>query len=186
GSTVSAYPTLWFYLPYSVTETRLAELRVEEHQGQYIFDRTIATITQASAGVIGISLPPGKMAPLEVGEPRYFKFVIRCDPQDSSANKFVSITVQRIPLSPLLQDQLTRASFQEKVKLYGNAGIWFETVTTVAEGLQQSPTDSTLRPIWTRFLRDLNLPPRDPQPIITLTDPSQAQQLSFPQKSVKP
>ncbi|MGA7932216.1 MAG: DUF928 domain-containing protein, partial [Kovacikia sp.] len=90
GSTVSAYPTLWFYLPYSVTETRPAELRIEEHQGQYIFDRTIATITQASVGVIGISLPPGKIAPLEVGEPRYFKFVIRCDPQDSSANKFVS------------------------------------------------------------------------------------------------
>ncbi|UBF26662.1 DUF928 domain-containing protein [Kovacikia minuta CCNUW1] len=162
GSTVSTHPTLWFYLPYEINENRPAELRIEERQNTYRLDRTIVTLTKAPAGVIGVPLPPDQVAPLKVGEPRYFTFVIRCDPKDSSANKFVGISVERVPLSPALRNQLETASPNEQVNLYGNAGIWFETLTIVAQSLQRSPADSKLRTIWTQFLKDFNLPPREP------------------------
>jgi hypothetical protein len=160
GATVSEFPTLWFYLPYEISKTRPAELRVEEHDSNqnYIFDTTILTLTNASPGIIGIRVPQNAVAPLSINGQRYFTFVVRCDPSDSSTNKFVSVSVERIPLNSALMTQLKTSPPKQQAALYETAGIWFETVTTLAELIQKSPGDRSLQASWVRLLKEANLP----------------------------
>ncbi len=122
GATASKFPTLWFYLPYQITEARPAELRVEERDANqdYIFDKTVLTLTNASPGIVGIRVPQNAVSPLPINGQHYFTFVVRCDPSDSSTNKFVSVSVERIPLTSALVTQLKTAtpkSRQRSMKL---------------------------------------------------------------------
>ncbi|MBL1178131.1 DUF928 domain-containing protein [Pantanalinema sp. GBBB05] len=154
--TTSAYPTLWVYLPYELTPERPAELRLEiPATGQYVTQRTVLRLTAVKAGIIGIQIPATE-APLKVGQRTDWTFVVRCDPNDFSANKFVNLSVQRIEVARSLQQQLAIATPIDRVALYAEAGIWENALTTLANLRQQFLKQSDLTADWAQLLGAIN------------------------------
>lgn len=155
--TTSAYPTIWFYLPYDLTPERPAELRLETPtMGNYVTQRTVLRLTQAKSGVIGIQIPATE-APLNVGQRMDWTFVVLCDPNDFSANKFVNLSVQRIEMPQSLQQQLAIAAPIKQVAVYASAGIWENALTTLATLRRQFPNQSDLAADWAQLLDAINL-----------------------------
>lgn len=156
--TTSAYPTLWFYLPYELTPERPAELRLElPTTGDYVTQRTVLRLTEAKPGIIGIQVPMTE-APMQVGQRADWTLVVQCDPRDFSANKFVNLSVQRIAVTKALQQQLAIAAPIDQVAIYTSAGIWENALTTLATLRQQSPNQSELATDWSQLLGAINLP----------------------------
>jgi hypothetical protein len=156
--TTSSYPTLWFYLPYSLTPERPAELRLEvPATGKYVTQKTVLRLTQAQPGIIGIQVPTVE-GPMKIGQRTDWTFVVLCDTRDFSANKFVNLSVQRIEAPQSLQQQLANTLPIDQAVLYAGAGIWENALTTLATLRSQTPNQSDMIAAWAQLLGAINLP----------------------------
>lgn len=167
GSTSSDHPTFWFYLPYSLTPNRPAELVVEEPDPQdsrYTQQRSIVRLTQAQPGVISIRLPKTE-APLAYDRFYSWKFVVHCNPLDSSENQFVDVSMVRLTMPPSLAAQLEKRSDLDKAKLYLNAGFWDESITILGNLRRQDPKNPTIEAAWKNLLKTINLEDISAQPV---------------------
>lgn len=156
--TVDPHPNLWFYLPYDLTSDRPAELRLEQpSQGsRYVTQRTVLRLTGVRAGIIGIQVPETEPS-LEVGDTADWTFVVLCDPEDASSNKFVNLSVQRVELHRSLQRQVSGSSGFDRVDLYSRAGLWENTLTALAS-LSQVAAGDELAANWAELLRAIGAP----------------------------
>jgi hypothetical protein len=175
GTTTAAYPTFWFYLPYALTPDRPAELLVERPDPtdpRYTQQRLLMQVTAVPAGVVGLRLPPTE-APLTVNQPYHLKLVVRCNPQDASANQFVDATIVRLPVPASLQQQVQTASPREQARLYASAGFWEDAVTTLATLRRQAPQNAQLATAWETLLAEVELTPIANRPIVNCCEPKQ-------------
>ncbi len=160
GRTREARPTVWVYVPYTLSPKLPAELRLREQDanGQPI-NTTIARLTEASPGVIGLRFPPGKT--LKTNQIYYWSFVVLCDPNDSSANQFVKAAIQRISPTPTLANQLQTAKPFERATLYAQAGLWYDALTQLAGLRQANPQEAMLLQDWNALLTHIGLDSND-------------------------
>jgi hypothetical protein len=169
GLTTSDYPTLWFYVPYDLTPDRPARLVLEtpEPGTQYMMQQTVLEITHLKAGIVGIPIPKNQ-APLQVGQRAHWTLTILCNPKDAAANKYADLSLQRVALDPRLQQQLATATPQERVELYGSAGLWENTLTALAQLRRAAPGDRPLTIDWQDLLQAANLPELAGKPVSNL------------------
>ncbi len=169
GLTTSEYPTLWFYLPYALTLDRPARLVVETSElgTNYMTQQTVLEITNLKAGIVGIPIPKSQ-APLQIGQRANWTLTILCNPQDAAANKYVDVSLQRVAADPTLQQQLATATLEQRVELYGAAGLWENTLTTLAQLRHAAPNDRTLAADWQDLLQTANLSGLATQPMTYL------------------
>ncbi|MBD1881572.1 DUF928 domain-containing protein [Coleofasciculus sp. FACHB-T130] len=155
GVTVTGYPTLFFYIPKNPPQT--AELMVWDVEGKQVVYETTFKISQ-NPGVVSVSLPEqAGIKPLQVGKTYRFSFALLCDPKDRGSNILVEGWIRRNELSATLANQLQQASPQERPAIYAKAGIWYETLTTLAELRRDRPNDSTLAAAWEDLLKSVGL-----------------------------
>jgi Domain of Unknown Function (DUF928) len=155
----SAYPTLWFYVPYAITPQRPAELRLESPDPAdpaYRQQRTVVRLTQASAGVVGIPFPKTEQA-LRPNQEYDFQLVVRCDERDASINQFVNFAVMRQVLQPGTQKQLVSSTTSDRLRLYPTLGLWDEALSTLVSLRRQNPSDRQLKSEWQKLLETLDL-----------------------------
>ena len=176
GLTVTERPTFWFYFPYSLTPARPVEFILKDDQDNIIYQTELSE-SGTTPGVVGFKLPD-TVPSLEVNKRYNWFFTIACDAKDSASsdeeepNKiFVSGWVERVPLNSTLQRQLEQATPQQQARLYANAGIWHEAVTTLAALRRQNPNDATLKQEWANLLRSVNLEAIAPEPITSMLTP---------------
>ncbi len=65
--------------------------------------------------------------------------------------------IRRIEPSPELKTQLEKVTPLERAALYGKAGIWFDTVGTLAELKRAQPEDAILADVWKQLLGSVGL-----------------------------
>lgn len=172
--TVDPHPTLWFYLPYDLTGDRPAELRLEQAaQGpRYVTQRTVLRLTGVKAGIIGVQVPETEPA-LEVGATANWTFVVLCDPEDASSNKFVNLSVQRVELRRSLQRQIKGSSGVDRVDLYSRAGLWENALTTLASLPREAASNHELATHWADLLTAIGVPTElSQQPVYWLSSRS--------------
>lgn len=179
GLTVTDHPTFWFYFPYSLTSARPVEFILKDDKDNIIYQTELSE-SGTTPGVVGFKLPD-TVPPLEVNKRYNWFFTIACDSNNSTSsdleepNKiFVSGWVERVPLNSALQRQLEQATPRQQARLYANAGIWHEAVTTLAELRRQNPNDATLRQEWANLLRSVDLAAIAPEPITSMLTPKQS------------
>jgi len=157
GLTVAAYPTFFYYLPE--TSTRQVEFLLVDEEERELYSTTLAV--SGEPGVIGLSLPSDEgIPPLEVGRSYHWYFSIVCNPGefDKSRDPIVEGWIRRVELSStLLAEKLEGATLRDRAALYAADGIWYETISTLAELRQTNPGDRALASTWSNLLHSVGL-----------------------------
>lgn len=192
--TTQAYPTLWFYLPYTIGAPSSSagtakagkpvppaiELRLEEKDADddAYSQRTIMTLSHAKAGIVGFPLTPESLqTPLEVDKLYRWLLVVHCIPGDASANTFTRLNLVRVAPQPLDPQSLEFSAPQRKLYTqYGlweavQAGAWNDFITTLAALSCRSPNDATLTAVWAQSLTDVGLKPIAQKPLLCASTP---------------
>jgi hypothetical protein len=181
GATASDHPTLWFYLPYAIAEPSAtqtqqgtsntsvnnvtAELWLEEYypQTQEYSQRTILTLPDTKPGIIGIPLPATE-PPLVVGKTYHWIFVVRCDPDDASTNKFTELSLRRIQPSTR-RSPIATASLNQQLDFYIQNGLWAETMS-LCNYLHNSLKNTTFIDKWSKTIQAVPFSGIDSQYIV--------------------
>ncbi|MUG91206.1 DUF928 domain-containing protein [Scytonema sp. UIC 10036] len=155
GLTTSERPTFWFYVPYTKDLKASAEFSLQDSTGNDIYKDAISLPTNPS--VIGVSLPSN--ASLQVGKTYRWYLKVRCDRQQiARVPIYVEGDIQRVNLdSGVMQKLQAAADPQQKIAIYAEEGIWFDSLTMLAQLYLSNPKDASLAANWQSLLRSVNL-----------------------------
>jgi Domain of Unknown Function (DUF928) len=163
GKTAASHPSLWFYVPYTLTSDHPLEFVLQDEAGKEIYS-TALKASETKPGVVGFKLPTSVPA-LESGKRYRWFFSVYCN-QDSPV--IVTGFLDRVALNPSLVDQLEQATATEKVALYRKSDLWHEALTTLAELRRQNPEEAQLKAEWTDLLQSIGLKAIAPEPLTAI------------------
>lgn len=158
AKTVATDPTLFVYVPKHSAES--AELVVLDEDGNTVYSN-IFEISDTN-GIIKVNLP--KNAGLKTGNEYIWQFALVCNVEDRAADRFVQGNFETVELSSDLQQKLRRANPLERAQLFAEAGIWNETITTVADLRTSNPRE------WEELLNSVGLGEISSQPFAPCCD----------------
>ncbi|MDZ7961272.1 MAG: DUF928 domain-containing protein [Aulosira sp. DedQUE10] len=155
GLTTSERPTFWFYVPYTQELTANAEFILQDSAENDIYRNAIAL--PPKPGIIGVSLPSN--ASLQVGKTYHWYFKVLCNQQQTATVPiYVEGDIERVNLDSRIMQQLeTAVDLQQKVAIYAQEGIWFDSLTMLAQLRQKNPYDASVAEDWQSLLRSVNL-----------------------------
>lgn len=163
GQTLSAFPTFFFYVPAS--KSRQAEFELLDDNKQSIYKSSFKITGEA--GMVSISLPDtATLSPLAVGKDYKWQFTLTCQSDTMSDDLFVEGWVQRVEANPTLVQQLQKATGRDKVVLYAEAGLWYETLMALAELSNTEPNNPAIAADWTTMLLSVGLNKIASEPLI--------------------
>ncbi|MCS6813309.1 MAG: DUF928 domain-containing protein [Cyanobacteria bacterium] len=157
--TVSAHPTFLVYVPK--TSAKIAEFTLAtdvperavraKEASQYTYTQRIALTGQP--GIIAVTLPSDEPA-LALNTPYKWTFSLVCgDDRNRSADAYAEGTIRRVTLEADQQVRLARATDAlEKAAIYGEAGIWYDLVATLAAAQRLSQGDAAVSDSWANLL----------------------------------
>lgn len=151
GLTVASHPTVLVYLP-ETTAPKLFVSWQDEHNEHY---QTIISI-EDQAGIISITLPEDA-PPLEVGKTYQWALALMCDGRLQPDSPMIQGQIQRVALESSLSDRLKNTDALETAALYGEAGIWYETVATLAQLKTIKSEDPNVASNWQELLNSVGL-----------------------------
>jgi len=160
GLTVAEHPTLWFYVPYSLTPRLPIKFVLQDERGNYVY-KTSFTATETQPGIVKFHLP-STIAPLEVGKMYHWYFLIDCDPDTPVS---VDGWIQRVPMNSTFTSKSQKATPLQRVALYADNGIWYDALTTLAELRIANPSDAKLINDWVSLLNSVGLDAITHEPI---------------------
>ncbi len=149
GLTRRDRPTVWVYLPQTQAKTLEFSLFDQQHQGVY---QTSIDINNQS-GLVAIALPSSAPA-LQPNQPYEWTAALVCDVSQRTNDWVTGGWIEHRAFDSVLQLQLNRAAVSERVRLYVNAGFWYEAVDTYLRSKQSSQIQ--LSAIWTDLLSSPN------------------------------
>lgn len=155
GLTTSLRPSFWFYVPYTQDLTASAEFILQDSVENDIYRNAIAL--PPKPGVIGVSLPSN--ASLQVGKTYHWYLKVLCNQQQkASVPIYVEGDIQRVNLDSRMMQQLeTAVDPQQEVAIYAQEGIWFDSLTMLAQMRQKNPHNASVAEDWQSLLRSVNL-----------------------------
>ncbi|MEH2084321.1 MAG: DUF928 domain-containing protein [Nostoc sp.] len=156
GLTTTSHPTFWFYVPYHVA-TVSAEFVLQNEAGETIYQSPISL--SGTPGVVRFSLP-STTSPLEIGKRYRWYFNTYCNLQQSPV--FVNGWVKRVEQNSVLKSQLETATPKQRVALYATNGIWYDSLTALAELHRLDPKHSN----WASMLQAVGLNSIASEPIV--------------------
>jgi len=142
GLTTQANPTLFFYIPQNKATL---EFVLQDQDKEY--KQTYKPMDKG--GIVGIPL---NVASLEVGKEYRWSFSIVCNPKERSKDKFVEGRIKRIKTVPQLASKLATATPQDRANIYAEAGIWQDSITTLAQMISSNPNNAQLKADWKELL----------------------------------
>ena len=153
GLTTKEHPTLWFYVPESLTSDRPGKLSLQNQQKEDINTPPVM-VMGTLPGIVSVTLSPA-IAPLEIGKKYSWSFRTACDPADRFGGySVVGGWIQRIKPDDRLKKQLEKAATsRERALLYAKAGIWYDSVTELCS----SAKDTNLATDWAALLQSIHL-----------------------------
>ncbi|MGF1478959.1 MAG: DUF928 domain-containing protein [Cyanophyceae cyanobacterium] len=162
GLTVAAHPTFFVYVPPTAAPKAFFSLQDEQGMSHY---QTVIPLSQP--GILSIELP--ESVSLAVGKNYRWYFVVMCDGTLRPDSPFVEGYVQRIEPEAALAAQLQGATPLEQATLYGQAGIWHETLVTLAELRRSQPDNPDIAASWEAVLSSVGLEAIASQPLIDIS-----------------
>ncbi|MBE9031831.1 DUF928 domain-containing protein [filamentous cyanobacterium LEGE 11480] len=167
-----AHPTFWFYLPelkpIAVTnDTTISNSKqqpeiklkfvLQDEQHNDIYQAHFQLPETPKSGAIGLRFLTSQAA-LKIGKQYRWYFLVYCnDPDEIYEPAFVEGMIQRVALSADRQSQIDRATPKEQVVIYGDARLWYDTLTAL-DRLSSAPDNAIPQqdaPItWTNALQN--------------------------------
>ena len=148
GLTVNDRPTLMAYIP--PTSATTVEFTIRDDEENYAYRTNIPV--DSKGGVVSISLP-ANLPPLEAGKDYMWSVAMVCVPGDRLQDAVAQGYIRRVEADSNLMSQLANAEPLSQADVYGKAGIWFESLNTLAELRKAQPTDPKLAASWQELLQ---------------------------------
>ncbi|XHX79843.1 MAG: DUF928 domain-containing protein [Stenomitos frigidus ULC029] len=168
GLTTAAYPRFFWFMPKSkakLAEFTLFEVDAQGEDRAPLYKTTFSI--DGTAGVASLSLPSNAtLPPLAVGKDYRWSVSLVCSVSDRSRDITVDGWVQRVAIKADLAKQLATAKPSDRVRLYASNGIWFDTVTTLADQRYTNPKDAALTKSWAALLQSVQLQTIADQPLL--------------------
>ena len=160
GKTTAAHPTFWFYVAYPPSTSVEFVLQDEEENDIY---QTVFTIDE-TPGVIGLTLLEEEVA-LAKGKSYHWYFNVMCEPEDST-DDFVEGWIERVELNAAIDRQLKTAQPLERIAIYAENGLWYDTLTNLDNLQQTEPENQAIAAIWTDLLQQVGLDEISQAPVV--------------------
>ena len=152
GLTARSHPMILAYLPETSAKNLFFSWRDEDNQDHY---QAILPI-QKEAGIISLSLSQNA-PPLKVGKSYQWALGIMCDGRLQPDSPMVQGQVKRIELASDIQNRLDEDISLKNAALYGENGLWYDTVATLAQLKTAQPNDRELESNWNELLNSVGL-----------------------------
>lgn len=153
--TLSGHPTFWFYVPYDSDPPREVEFVLLDEAEEQVY-KTVVTIAD-TPGIVSFRLPES-VPPLEIGKKYLWQFSYRCNPRIRAEDDYVQGMVQRVAGDSAVISQLEAATTpMQRVELYAANGLWYETLTALAELRRDRPGDADIAAEWKELLESIGL-----------------------------
>lgn len=163
--TTAAHPTLFFYVPPE-PEPQQGEAALKVHNPSIEFvlrddqDALVYETTQVLVGsdIVGFDLLPTPNAPsLDLNRNYHWYLSIICNRLDRAEDMVVEGWIRRVELPKALRQQLVTATPLHSVKLFQQAGIWHEALSTLLDLRQAYPQDAEVLAEWQHLLQSTGL-----------------------------
>lgn len=159
--TVSARPTFFVSVPPTTAKTASFSLQDSNSELHY---RTEVELP-ADGGIVQIPLPENADE-LAVGQDYTWYFEVHCVSGFDPNNPTIDGTIYRTPLEAEIGDRLEMANTAiERAEIYGEYGIWYDALASLAAARQSQPTDSTATSNWSELLSSVGLEQVAEQPL---------------------
>lgn len=148
GLTTVANPVLLFYVPKTSTQAQLELVILDENKNNVVTKQYYKP--SGKAGVVSI---PVTTASLEVGKQYRWSFSVICNAKARSHDRVVEGAIKRIQPEAQLVTQIKNASPQQLPHFYAQAGIWQDSIATLARLRTSRPNDAELKADWEALLK---------------------------------
>ena len=165
--TTTGYPSFFFYMP-EVEQSQVVEFVLRDEDDNLVYEKTFTTT--GNSGIISLSIPQStSLNPLKVNQNYQWYLSIICDAQNRSKDNVVEGWFKRVAIDevdPSLTSKLNQVAPIERAKLYLEAGIWHDALTTVAELKRQYPDNANITNKWINLLQSVGLDNMIQEPLI--------------------
>ncbi|WP_102177568.1 DUF928 domain-containing protein, partial [Fischerella thermalis] len=168
GLTVAERPTFWFYVPYPPTNRLSVEFLLRDKEDNEVYRETLPLLE--TPGIISVRFPE-TTPPLEIQKLYSWRFSVICNPTNRAEDVFVNGKVERVPLAPALKSQLAAATPRERIALYAENGLWFDTLTHLTELYRTHPKDEALKVDWADLWQGVGLEYISSKPLVPCCTP---------------
>jgi hypothetical protein len=158
GATISEQPTFFWYIPPKSMDAppnaaKSAEFRLLDKEDNEIYKSTIPL--SGFSGIVSYTLPASIQ--LEEGKEYNWQFSVICSEDSPSNNPFVEGEVQRIEATQPLNNRIRVSSVRDRPSIYASAGIWYDSLSSLAQLRCNNPNDVSLTMSWSSLLRSVQL-----------------------------
>ncbi|MGB3208751.1 MAG: DUF928 domain-containing protein [Crinalium sp.] len=165
GLTLSKHPTFWFYVPY--TSDSQAEFILLDENEDEIYKQVFSL--KGTPGIINLQLP--ETISLETGKQYKWQFSYRCNPTNSADDMYVEGAVEVAATENLVNPLLVGKTPQQQLEIYAANGLWFETVTILAQLRRDDVKNSAIATEWVELLQSVDLETLATEPILDCCTP---------------
>ncbi len=164
GLTVAESPTVFVYVSLNSIPI---EFTVQADEGKETEVYT-TTFKVYKPGIIEVSISEkgDRKKSLEVKKRYQWSFSVACDPDDRSLEYYVVGFVKRIEPQETLKKDLANPDPMARAIAYAKNGIWYDTLTTLAQMRRRSPDDASLKSEWIQLLKSQKLEAVADKPLV--------------------
>ena len=167
GLTLADRPTFWFNIPYQSNSNTLKKFQLLDEEETLVYE-TFPTVE--TPGIVNINLP-NTLPALQIGKKYQWVLSFICDPASLETSALVNGYVERVAVTPELKQKLEAAKTpRERILLYAENGLWFDTLTALIAELHNKPTDAQLVKDWQGLLQqspEVQLPELVNKPVLS-------------------
>ncbi|NEQ98435.1 MAG: DUF928 domain-containing protein [Cyanothece sp. SIO2G6] len=164
--TALAHPTILVRVPDSPGATLTFTLQDEAATTELYM--TQFELTGAEKGIVGIQIP-ATAAPLEVGQTYAWQALLSssCGPNLGDFRISIGSSLERVELDGQLE-AIEQAPMSDRLAMYAEAGIWQETVSTLAALRLENPDDVAMNEAWSSLMQLVELGELAADPILQI------------------
>ncbi len=174
GETIAEYPTVFWYMPKILAEYKpppAVKFVLRDEKSQDDVYSTTYVLVRSREGLVGspgiMSLTAVTPTPLEIGREYRWQLTLKCDSTglDGERDEFAGGRLKRVQPDPNLVIRVQQATPEERVALYADARLWYETVGTLLELRREYPNDKNLADAWKTLLNSVGLKTISEEPL---------------------
>ncbi len=163
GRTASKQPAFFLYIPGTLNQT-VTEFEITDENDKSLY-KTTFPLSINRPGIVGIQWSPkSDFISLEDNKNYIWYLTIKCDLNDPSKDQLVIGWINPVALSADQKTQLQRVQDPlERLKLYAQEGLWYETIATLATLRLEKSQASSIQNQWNALLKSIGFDPTQKQ-----------------------
>ncbi|NET49709.1 MAG: DUF928 domain-containing protein [Merismopedia sp. SIO2A8] len=162
--TLTAHPIVFLRMPSLPGGT--VDFTVQNEAGtEQLYEATFELTTQEE-GIVGIQIPETAL-PLEVGQIYAWQVMVTssCPQPEYNFRLHTGSWIERVAADEGMAT-IEQVEMRDRLPLYAEAGLWIDTLSTLAQLRWQYPNDADLNESWTSLMESVDLSEFATKPIL--------------------